>query len=227
MLCPSSNVISLDMPMVQDRAECPSCCADVIHSRVFPAISDGDGMTYRSIFTAVCSLICTNYDNIYCFNSMEVDNTQVPASDIPKQQQPSPSAVAEATVLPPQEPGEQRRTSSSDVHAQPTIGATKKGEEEAPPSADQQDTAMLTEELPDGSIKASKEPTSTPRVSQISEAELETLYASLESCKKQLMQARQNERRNAGLANSLASMEREGDRYRSVSDGFPKTRCKG
>ncbi|KAK9895745.1 hypothetical protein P389DRAFT_210619 [Cystobasidium minutum MCA 4210] len=147
---------------------------------------------------------------------MEVDNTQVPASDIPKQQQPSPSAVAEATVLPPQEPGEQRRTSSSDVHAQPTIGATKKGEEEAPPSADQQDTAMLTEELPDGSIKASKEPTSTPRVSQISEAELETLYASLESCKKQLMQARQNERRNAGLANSLASMERERDRYRST-----------
>lgn len=152
---------------------------------------------------------CINYDKTLLSTTtyMEVDN--IKASQLNTQlQQPAPVEVPAAAVT--EKTGE-HQTTARITHGQPTLSM------KAEPSSPNQDTAMLTEELPDGSIKASKESTSTPRVSRISDAELEALYASLESCKKELAQARQNERRNAALASNLASMERERDRYRAVS----------
>lgn len=128
---------------------------------------------------------------------MEVDNAQA------------------SPVIPPQQP----------VPVKEAATATKSVETEPPtiindgqPAQQAVDgSAMLAEELPDGSFKSSANPASTPRVSRISDAELEALYANLEALKKDLNQARQNERRHAALASNLVAMERERDRYRAVS----------
>lgn len=85
----------------------------------------------------------------------------------------------------------------------------------------QADTAMQSEELLDGSFTSSKDAsatTQTPKVSRISESELDALYASLDAAKKELAQTRQKERAHAAAVHELKAIERERDRYRAVSN---------
>lgn len=136
---------------------------------------------------------------------MQVDNAHLCSCDT--KQQASQGAVQQQ-----QHPGvgEQLKAEEKVIHNAETIDMNK---EQHP----HDDTAMQSEELPDGSITASKDATSTPKVSRISESELDALYASLESTKKELDQVRQKERSNAAALHDLKGVERERDKYRAVS----------
>lgn len=135
---------------------------------------------------------------------MQVDSTQASSLDAQKQLELHPELKVPAT-------GDQQHLDQAE--------AAKATAKQQAVSASE-DTAMLSEDLPDGSFAASKDAsatTQTPKVSRISESELDALYASLESMKKELAQSRQRERQNAVTINSLRHIEQERDRYRAVS----------
>lgn len=88
---------------------------------------------------------------------------------------------------------------------------------------DADNEAMFTEEQPDGSYAASSDKsheTKTPRVSKLSDSELDALYARLDRLRQDLAEARAGERRNVDAMARLNDMERERDRYRAVGRAF-------
>lgn len=138
---------------------------------------------------------------------MQVDNAHSCSCDTKQQQQPQ--AVQHPAV------GEQFKADNNEARPAPAEARDMKDQHA--------DTAMQSEELPDGAITSSKEAsvtTQTPKVSRISESELDALYASLEAMKKELTQVRQKERANAAAVHDLKVMERERDKYRAVSIEF-------
>jgi len=139
---------------------------------------------------------------------MQVDNVQSCNTD------PQPQPQTELTA---QQPAIGQQIKADEAGQQPATATVAKT------TMKHDDTAMQSEELGDGVFTASKDAsatTQTPKVSRISESELEALYASLETAKKELAQARQKERQYAAVVHDLKAMERERDRYRAVSIPF-------